>query len=107
MNADDNLIVVNLIQNKTVIMISVDVDCSNGEYTKDCTGTKSFVDDLVVTYDEIVDMQETTSINPDNQTNYRFIAVGLLGIECLILLVVIVVKYYENSELTIMCLLPY
>ena len=52
-------------------------------------------------------MQETTSINPDNQTNYRFIAVGLLGIECLILLVVIVVKYYENSELTITCLLPY
>ena len=34
MNADVNLIVVNLIQNKTVIMISVDEDCSNGEYKK-------------------------------------------------------------------------
>lgn len=52
-------------------------------------------------------MQKTTSVNPDNQTNYRFIAAALLEIECLILLMVIVVKYYENSEFTITFLLPY
>ena len=97
MNADINLMVVNVIQSETGIMVSVDEivkktikhricqedyawntsicackrnkNCDIGEYIKDCTGTKRLIVDLIVTYDEIVDMQETTSINPDNQTN--------------------------------------
>ena len=93
--------------NSSICVCKRNKDCDNGKYTKDCTGTKSLVDDLVVTYDEIVDMQETTSVIPHNKTNYRFITAALLGIECLILLVVIVVKYYENSEFTITFLLPY
>lgn len=55
---------------------------------------KSLVDDLVVTCGEIVDMPETTSVNPTDKINYWFIGAALLVLACLLLLVVIFVKYY-------------
>ena len=78
-----------------------------GEYLKDCTRMKSLVDDLVVTFDEIVNMPKTTLIKPNRKTNYWFIAVVSLAIAFLLLLVVIVVKSYLKLGLKIWCLLSY
>ena len=78
-----------------------------GEYLKDCTHMESLVDDLVVTYDEIVNMPKTTLIKPNRKTNYWFIAVVSLAIAFLLLLVVIVIKSYLKFGLKIWCLLSY
>ena len=67
---------------------------------------KSLADDLVVTYDEILDTPDTTSINSNDKTNYWLIASVLLAVTWLLLLLaVIVVKYHVKDELTILCLL--
>ena len=41
---------------------------------------KYLVDDIVVTYDNNVDIPETISINPNDKTNYWLFAVFLLSI---------------------------
>ena len=83
------------------------LDCDMGEYFKDSTCMKSFADDLVVTCDEILDTPDTTSINPNDKTNYWLITTVLLAVTWLLLLAVIVVKYHVKDELTILCLLSY
>lgn len=45
---------------------------------------KSLVNDLVFTSDKIVDMPETTSVNPNDKTNYWFIGVVLLAMACFV-----------------------
>ena len=55
---------------------------------------KSLADDVVVTYDEIVDTPKSAVINPSDGINYWLIAVILLAMGCLLFLVFIVVKYY-------------
>lgn len=72
---------------------------------KDCTKSESVVDDLVITCDETVDIPEATSINFNNEINYWFLSVVILQIACLLLLLVITVKYCMNCGLTIPCLL--
>ena len=62
---------------------------------------KSYVDDLVISCDEIVDTAETTSISPSGGINYRLIVVVLLAIACLLLLMVMVVQYYIKRGFTI------
>ena len=69
---------------------------------------KSLVDDTVVTCHWIVDTLGTTSINPNEKTNYWPIGVVLLKVLCSLLLVLIVVKYgikhgyyYNNFMLSI------
>ena len=52
---------------------------------------KNLADDLL---DGLVDTPGTTSINPNDKTNYWLIAVVLLAIAWLLLLLVSVVKYY-------------
>ena len=71
-----------------------------GEYLKDCTYIKSLADD-------VADMSETMSINPNDKTNYWLMAVILLASAWLILLVVIIVEYYMKCGLTIPYLLSY
>ena len=68
---------------------------------------KSLFNDVAVTRDEIVDTPETTSIHPKNKANYWLIAVILLEIACLLLLVVIIVKFCMKHGLTIPCFLFY
>ena len=68
---------------------------------------KSLADDLVVSYDEIVDTPETTLINSSGGINHGLIAVVLLATACLLLLMVMVVKYYMKPRLTISCLFLY
>ena len=56
MNADKNLMVENLIQNKGL---------------KDFTCTRSLLYDLIVTWNDIIETPETASINSDeSKTNY-------------------------------------
>ena len=68
---------------------------------------KSLVDDLAVTCDEIIDTTENASVNPNDKANYCFIAIVLLAVVCLLLLVVIFVKYHIKHALKIPSLLPY
>ena len=73
-------------------------------HLKDCTCPKNVVDDVVVTCDEIVDIPEATSISSNNGMNYWFLCVILLKILCLLLLLVITVKYevWINNSILIM-----
>ena len=80
-------------------------DCEIGEYLKDCTCMKSLADDLVVTQDQIADTQE--SVVSILVINYWLIGFVLLSIACLLLLVVIALKYYIKRGLTISYLLLY
>ena len=68
---------------------------------------QSFVDDLVVTYDEIVKISEKTSINPNGKTNYWFIAVVLLAVTCQPLLMVIFVKCMKRVNFILIVTLWY
>ena len=43
------------------------MDYHIGEYLKDHTWRNSFVDDLMATFDEIVDTPKTTPINPNHK----------------------------------------
>ena len=67
----------------------------------------SVVDDLVVTYAEMVDTLKSTIINPSNGINYQLVAIILLAIACLLLLVVNFVQQYMKHGLTIPYLLLY
>lgn len=124
MNADVNLMVENSIQTKTRKMIIVtvstkkpiihrlgeedypwnpnmcackcDKDCGS-EYLKYCTCNKNLVDDIE-TCNEIANTPETTPIISYGKTNHWLIAIILLAITCLLLLAVIVVKYYMKHE---------
>ena len=127
MNVDMNLMTKNIIKNEKRIMISLNVsvrnqyniayedctwnlricpcecykDCKIYDYLKDYTCTKSLDDDdddVLVTYDEILDTSETALSNPNDKTNYWHIAVALLAIMCLLWLVVIVVKYLLHER---------
>ena len=48
---------------------------------------------VAVTCNKTADLTETISINSNDETNYWLTAVALKAILCLLLLVVIVVKY--------------
>ena len=82
-------------------------ECEIVEYLKDCEFMKSLADDLVVSCDEIVDTPETALINSSGGINHGLIAVVLLATACLLLLMVMVVKYYMKPRLTISCLFLY
>ena len=77
------------------------------DFLKDCKCRESLIDDALFTCDDIVDTPETISINPGDKTNYWILDILLVAIACLILVVVIVVKYYMNAGLAIPCLLLY
>ena len=66
-------------------------------------------DNLVVTWDcdETEHIPESASINSSNGTDYLLISVILLAIACLLLLVIMVVKYYMERGLAISCSLSY
>ena len=68
---------------------------------------KSLVEDLVVTCGEIEYTPVSPVINSCDRTNYWVIDIVKLAITFLLLLLVIVVKYYIKIELTIPCLLSY
>ena len=68
---------------------------------------KGLDDGLVVICDRTMDMSQTKSINPNDKTNYWFITVVLIAVVCLLLLVVIVDKWYMKRGLTIPCVLLY
>ena len=53
------------------------------------TCTKSFVHDVVVTWDETEETSESAAINPSNRTDYWLVAIILLVIACLLLLMAI------------------
>ena len=61
---------------------------------------KTFVDDIVVPFDELVDTLVTALIVPNDITNYWLLSVVPLAIACLILLVIIIVKYCTKYRLT-------
>ena len=71
-----------------------DEDCEIGEYQKDCACIKSLVYDLIVTYDEIVDMSETTSVKSVNKKGFFLTYIIFLGIICLTLLIFIAIVFY-------------
>ena len=73
---------------------------------KDLEYMESFVDDAIVTCDEIQDTPRSVIIIPSDEINYWLNTVFLLAIACLLLLVVIV-KYYIKRESTIPCILSY
>lgn len=75
------------------------------EYLKNHTCTKSIIDDLLVTCDEIVDRPETVSISFTNKKFFLLLCVVLLGIACLLLLVFIAVRYHMKRGLIIPYLL--
>ena len=50
---------------------------------------KSLVDDLAVTFDEIIDTTENASVNPNDKASYCFIAIVLLAVVCLLLLTIV------------------
>ena len=87
--------------NPSICACECDKDCEVGEYLKNCTSSKSLVDDLVVTWDMIADTPETSLMNPNDKTNYWFIIVVLTAIVCLLLLLVIAIGYYIKLGLTI------
>ena len=58
---------------------------------------RNIADDLVITCYEILDTPVTTSIVPNDKTNYW----------CLLMMVVTVVKCYMKRGSTISCLLSY
>ena len=68
---------------------------------------KNLVNDLVTACYKIQDTTETTSINPNKKENYWLIAVAISAIACLLLSVVIIVKYYMKLGLKIPCLFSY
>ena len=68
---------------------------------EDCECMKSIVDDPIVPCDEIVDTPESGSVNPSNGINYWIIAFVLSAIAYLLLLMIIVVKYYMKNGLRI------
>ena len=76
-------------------------DCEIGKYLKDCECMKSLVDDPIVTCDEIVDTPESATVNPSNGINYWIIDFVLSAIAYLLLLMIIVVKYYMKNGLRI------
>ena len=57
---------------------------------------KSLADDLVATCDDIEDTQESAVISPSNTISYWLIAVVPLSIVCLLLFVVMILKYYMD-----------
>ena len=57
---------------------------------------KKFVDDLAVTFDEIVGTPDTTTINPNEKTPYWLMAVSFV-----LLLMVYLVKYCMKVGLTV------
>ena len=68
---------------------------------------KSLAYDPVVTCDEIMDTTETASIDSNHNPNCWVIAVVHLAITCLLLLLVITVKYYMKHGLAVPCLISY
>ena len=68
---------------------------------------KILVDGLVVKSDKIVDTADTTWSKSNNKTNYWLFDIILLVITCLLLLAIIVFKYYMKHGLTIPCLSLY
>ena len=68
----------------TYPLVSVVLVLQGFWYWKECTCMKSLVNDLVFTSDKIVDMPETTSVNPNDKTNYWFIGVVLLAMACFV-----------------------
>ena len=127
-SSDVGLMVENVTQNKKGIMIIAsgsvqkqynirhvmkamlgilewDNDCDIDEYLKDCEYIKSLIDDLVVTYDEIVNTQEDAPISSSNGINYWLINVVVLSITCLLSVMFIVVKFYIKHGLIISRLL--
>ena len=132
MNADVHFVVKNVIQNEDGIIVSVNVSMKkNIAFAKKTmprilayvlsslkrivtfvntwkiAHAQSFVDDLVVTYDEIVKISEKTSINPNGKTNYWFIAVVLLAVTCQPLLMVIFVKCMKRVNFILIVTLWY
>ena len=47
-----------------------DKDCEMGEYQKKCTCMKCLVHDLAITCDEIEDIRESALVNPSNRIKY-------------------------------------
>lgn len=66
---------------------------------------KILVGDLIVTCDEIKDTPESAPTNFRNRIIYWLIPAILLEIACLLLLVIIVVKYHIKRGLKIPCFL--
>ena len=62
--------------NSSISASDCDKDCNMGKYLKGCTCMKGLVDDLVATYDEILDTSEIKSIN---STNKKFIGFFVLS----------------------------
>ena len=84
--------------NPSTCACEFDKDCEIDEYLKECEWVKSLIDDLVPIYDEIDDTPKSVVINPSNGINYCLIAVSLLAIACLLLLVIMIVKYCESKK---------
>ena len=63
-------------------------------YLKDCARTKSLVDDLVVTYDEIEDTTETILIKSVHKKGHYLLYTIFLANICLILLMFITINFY-------------
>ena len=89
--------------NSSICVCEWNKDSKIGEYSKNFTYTKKLIGDLVVACDEIVAMPKTALINSTSKTNDWFICVLLLAIVCLLLLVVIDVKYHMKHGLPITC----
>ena len=66
---------------------------------------KIHVGDLIVTCDEIKETPESAPTNSCNRIVYWLIPAILLEIACLLLLVIIVVKYHIKCGLKIPCFL--
>lgn len=84
-----------------------DKDYYIGEYLEDLTCMKILAYDPVVTCIEIMDTTETASIDSNHNPNCWVIAVVHLAITCLLLLLVITVKYHIKRELAVPCLISY
>lgn len=91
----------------TLVLSVCDYECgSDGEidkYLKNCTCTENFIDDLPATYDEIVDMLETTSINSvdkkvTDKPDYWLICTVLLVSMCLLWLTTVAINCYYCTE---------
>ena len=71
--------------NHSICVCECDKDCEIGEYLKDSTCTKSLVDIVGVTCDEVAVTSENASINFTSKRNYWLLCVVLLAITCLLL----------------------
>ena len=87
--------------NPSACACECDQDFETGEFWKNCEFMKIHVGDLIVTCDEIKETPESAPTNSRNRIVYWLIPAILLEIACLLLLVIIVVKYHIKHGLKI------